>query len=59
MTRNKIMIYSKKDSETCNICGHIYQVIKLEESIDYKDHGYRHCPFCGSMQGMFALVKYE
>ena len=32
--------------DTCQRCGNVYILIRLEEGEDYNDFGFRHCPFC-------------
>ena len=33
----------------CEICGNVFEIDWIKEGTEYKDFGYRYCPFCGAM----------
>lgn len=39
----------REDVEFCQNCKNGFVVLWIIESENYKDFGFRHCPFCGLM----------
>ena len=48
---------NQEDAETCSNCGNIFRIELIQKSSDYKDFGYRYCPFCGLLTDEYANIK--